>query len=164
MIARASVAFMLGLTFASVAAAPDRHLDVVVDISLKRGVGAADLEVTLTNREDKTIKLYRSSLPWGNVYSMVIVGVELDGSNETLDSGPIIDDAGPDSVLVQPHATTVGSINLLKRLPRLQEALEKSDVVVFWSYQLKTIDGEVSERTGGSVVLSGLRRLPSGER
>ena len=124
---------------------------VVMDVGLQQD--GKRLELRLTNHGTKALEIYRSALPWGNTYSMVVVGVVLHGTNEVIQAPPLIDDPGPDSILFRPSETLTGSIKLFDRFPKLEDALGKSDVIVFWSYQLETVDGATSQRFNGTVTL-----------
>src|ERR1035437_754926 len=107
------------------------------------------LRVTLRSGSETAVRMYRSSLPWGNRYSMVFAGVTPSG--EPLKQRFPIDDPGPTQVTVEPKNSLSGEIALQRIFEDLDTVLKKSDVLVFCAY--KAPDGLGFPRWSGGWVL-----------
>ena len=107
------------------------------------------LRITLRSGSKTAARIYRSSLPWGNRYSMVFAGVTPRGEPLTQDLP--IDDPGPTQVTVEPKSSLSGDIDLQRVFTDLDKELKKSEVIVFWAY--KAPDGLGIPRWSGGWVL-----------
>jgi len=128
-------------------------IPIAVSVTITTSTPDPKLLVQLTNRSAAPLTVYKSALPWGNRYSMIIVGVKLTGLNEILSSSPIIDDPGPERVVIRPGETISGEVSLVHRFANLRDVAEKTDILLLWSYQLQTTDKQKSERLGGWVQI-----------
>jgi hypothetical protein len=113
------------------------------------------IELSLTNASSHPLRLYQADLPWGVRRS---ISITLD-SLRTRECVPPpttepIDDPGPGVATIQPHATISGTLRLDTRFPALKDELSRSDVIAFWSYTVKSVDGVQSEREFGGLLLS----------
>jgi len=113
------------------------------------------IELSLTNASAHPLRLYQADLPWGVRRS---ISITLD-SLRTHECVPpptteSIDDPGPGVATIQPHETISGTIRLDTRFPALNDELSRSDVIAYWSYTVKSVDGGQSEREFGGLLLS----------
>jgi hypothetical protein len=91
------------------------------------------LRVTLHSGAENTATFFKSQLPWGNRYSMVIVAVTPHGG--CLDKELPIDDPGPEEISLAPKALLTGDIDLQWFVRDLNRVTKKSDVQLFWAYE-----------------------------
>lgn len=132
------------------AQASNTMFPITVDVTITSLVPDPKLLVRLTNLSANPLTVYKSSLPWGNRYSMIVVAVRVAGVNEVLPTPPVIDDPGPDRLVIGAGETLSGEINLAHRFANFTSgAGGKGDLLLFWSYQLTTVDHQASERVGG---------------
>lgn len=127
------------------------EIPISVDVKLNRDQPEPTLSIRLTNRSRRIVTIYRSELPWRNQHSMLLVGAALE-SNRLFQTLPLIDDPGPEEVAIGPDQTLEGQINLSRRFSDFRIA--DAGVMLFWSYQFRTIDGERSERKSGSLEVA----------
>lgn len=110
------------------------------------------MHLELKVRGTSAIEIREGSLPWGVRRSIILVGAFADGSG-LADLILYIDDPGPGHITLQPAETVKGTIDLRRRFWHLQEKVRETDVIVFWSYQLKPVGADALERVGGWVLL-----------
>lgn len=113
----------------------------------------ARLKVSVTNESNGDLTLYKSGLPWGNRYSMIVVPVSLAGNNEVVSSVGLIDDPGPGATVIRAGETVSGEIDLARRFHEQWAEVSGKPLLVFWSYQLETSDERKSKRLGGWLEL-----------
>jgi hypothetical protein len=127
---------------------------VSVDASLKHRTAAEFvLEMTLRYTGDKDLRVWNSSLPWGNTYSLILVGVEAHAMATPLEKFLRIDDPVTGDITIKPGQALTGEVDLTQRFRNLTSALNRIDVLIFWSYQLQPIDGKPLPRVGGWLVI-----------
>jgi hypothetical protein len=143
----AGIGFVQGLTEAKMM---ERETKVTVEVT---AAPARTLEVRVTNETPTPITVFRHSLPWSSAYSALLVAVKTDAPGTVLDRSRPIDDPIVGTVTIQPKETVTGEIDLDRRFPGLPDGLRERDVIVFWSHQLQTVDGDLLPRTGGWVLL-----------
>jgi hypothetical protein len=94
------------------------------------------LTVEIQNNSGVEIVASKDSLPWEWRYSLWIKAYAADAGGSPLDERlPISDPSRTESVRMAPGSSMEGHIDLESRFPDLRTALEKHDVVIFWSYQ-----------------------------
>ena len=126
-----------------------------VEIDVRGGISPDyHLDITLINQSAHPLTTYQYSLPWGGRYSILLIAVKTDAGGTVLDRSWPIDDPGPAIVTIKPSETLTGKILLVSRFPGFLEALKERDVVVFWSYQFQSIEGDSLSRVGGCVLFS----------
>jgi hypothetical protein len=113
---------------------------------------ATRLLVELVSSAPDSVDVYESSLPWGNHYSMLLMAVGAE-SGVALERYWPIDDPGDKRVVLRPGEALSGGIDLTSRCAGLREALEKEDIVLFWSFRLKHRQDTNFERVGGWLLL-----------
>ncbi len=128
-----------------------REMKVTVEAT---GTPARKLEMRLTNQSPGPITVFRHSLPWSSAYSALVVAVEADAVGTVLDRSTPVDDPIAGALTIKPNETLTGQIDLDRRFPSLSHELKERDVIVFWSHQLQTTDGDPLPRTGGWTLLS----------
>jgi hypothetical protein len=100
---------------------------------------AMDSKIPLTVRiklqcgTESNVTLYKSQLPWGSTYSIILVAVTANG--QYLKKELPIDDPSPEQITLDPKESIEGSIDLRKVFHNLDEVLKRSDVHLFWAYQ-----------------------------
>ncbi len=98
--------------------------------------GEPALHFIVTNTSSVPLSLAESGLPWGNAYSVNVVGIRPNG--KALPPSYPIDDPGVGDVALQPKATLEGNYFLHRALQGAREALGASDLIVLWSYGATT--------------------------
>lgn len=114
---------------------------------------ATRLLVELVSDAPESVRLYESKLPWGNHYSMLLVAVGAE-SGLTLERYWPIDDPGDKEVVLRRGEALSGEVDLTTRFVGFKEALEKEDIVLFWSFRLKHRQATRFERVGGWLLLA----------
>lgn len=125
---------------------------VDMDVKLSRE-GDYTLVIKLANRSRAALSVYEHSLPWEGWNSILLVAVQTDAVGTPLEAVRPVDIPGPTVTTLQPEKALEGKISLTKRFPGLTEALQKRDVIVFWSYQLQPLKGSALERSGGWLLI-----------
>ena len=129
----------------------NRHL--LMEVNLAPSPKETTLEIGLTAKGAKPIRLYQDSLPWESRYSMVLIAVKANRTGDLLKKYMPVDDPGVTVVVLNPGQPMKGRIALNKRFPDLVQTLQESDVLLFWSYQLEPLDGAPLERQGGWLLI-----------
>lgn len=94
------------------------------------------LAVEIQNNSGVEIVASKDSLPWEWRYSLWVKAYSVDAGGSPLDERlPISDPSRIERVRMPPGSRLEGHIELESRFPELRTALEKHDVVIFWSYQ-----------------------------
>ena len=125
-----SATFLLLLFFAAPGGGQTVPAGIQVEMNPQKPLW---LRVTLESLAGTRVSLYKSRLPWGSRYSMVLAAVTPSG--QYLDKELIIDDPSPEKVSLDPKGSLTGDINLQKAFRGLDGALRKSDVLLFWAYE-----------------------------
>jgi hypothetical protein len=115
------------------------------------------LHVSLTNTSGQVVEVFRSDLPWESRHSMILVLVEVHAGNITVPEIHPTDSPIVGEQTIGPGEILEGQILLEDRFPDLAKVLAHSDVIAFWSYQLKAIKGPGLPRTGGWVFIPKLK-------
>ena len=113
------------------------------------------LDVTLKNGTDRAIEFANARLPWGDRYSMVVVGL-----NPAVQWHPLRAVEEPSAlilgtVLIEPGQSLAGQINLTEYVDGIAKHLSASDVTVLWRYDLPVGDQTTPEtRLNGRLLLA----------
>lgn len=91
------------------------------------------LRVELRSGADTRVTIYKSRLPWGSAYSMILVAVMPDG--QIVNKELPVDDPTPVQVSLDAKELIKGEIDLRKVFRGLDKVLKKSDVQLFWAYE-----------------------------
>src|SRR5215469_16326180 len=84
------------------------------------------LRVELRSGAETRMSVFKSRLPWGSAYSMILVAVMPDG--QTLKKELPVDDPSPDQVTLNPKEAIQGQIDLRKIFRGLDDVLRRTDV------------------------------------
>jgi len=104
------------------------------------------LTISLTNDgDDFDCPLAR--LPWRHWHSMTLLVVQKTG--QPIPFQEYIDDPVPGNITLKRNQTIEGSVDLDARFPQLTEVLSSNGLDVFWSFELRTLNGNASNRVGG---------------
>lgn len=151
--ARAFFLAFLGLLPAgscAVAALPSTPSGVRIDVSATlTDAGEPTVRFALTNRSDTVIDVYTRDLPWGSVKSLTITAIEASYPGTVIPREPRLQLSIPQVVRIMPGETIDGKIELRSFFPDVKHHLSVDDVLVLWSFQLRTCDGEQSNRVVG---------------
>ena len=98
------------------------------------------------------MEVYRASLPWATVQSLVLVAVKLDALGTVVEQRFPIDDPSAEVITLAPGQVLEGAVPLDPRFPGLAAARRKRDVMVFWTWQLETVQGASFPRSSGAVL------------
>lgn len=129
-------------------ASPGIRLDVQWDPARPTTVS-----VVLTSDLPTVVQVFKSDLPWGNRYSMILEAV-LTRGDVALEKYFPLDDPGDASIQVQPGASLRGEIDLRGRFVDAEKVFGRKEVVLFWTYQLKSQQGTAVGRVGGWLLAS----------
>lgn len=109
------------------------------------------LKVELVNRTLKTLHLSTARLPCN---SIVFVPVKLAETGGNVISKLDVPGHIPsESIVIGPWKSIQGTIDVHHDFPELLTDLRRSDVQLFWTYQLKDISGTSYDRKSGSLLL-----------
>lgn len=129
--------------------------DLVVAVSLDRSQSDLGMMIQLTSKSKGPLRIYESDLPWAHWNSLVLTAVKPKRGGEVLKNPRAlpIDDPGPRTLVLAPGTTVQGRISLDKRFPDISQEIQRSDILIFWSYQLTPIDAAQLERAGGWFLI-----------
>jgi hypothetical protein len=120
-----------------------------------------DMVISLASKRGASVSMTDTELPWGNWTSIALALVEAR-SNEALHI-PVwpLEGLGTSTETLRPREELKGSFSLSERFPKLEEVLRKSDVIVFWSFQLKPrFDFETGVRPPAFERIGGWTLIP----
>jgi len=127
---------------------------ISMEVELDQSTDDLQLNVRLTSNLKAPVKTSESFLPWGSWYSMVLIGVKDKIDGVVLNKkGQPIDDPSADSVTIKPGIPITGKISLSNRFDGLVEALDESDVIIFWCYRLWVDEDIPDTRAGGWLLI-----------
>ena len=153
------VVLMVFIGYAATGASSDPSLS---DLSLiaspgRSPNGAWSMKFELQNTGDRPLVLSESSLPWKGPRDLLLVTTLLNSAHTRLAEFDMPHQASPPTFLtLNPGDTLEGSVNLSARFPGLTAAVQESDVVVFWSHQIRSMENQSLPRLNGGVVISRL--------
>jgi hypothetical protein len=112
------------------------------------------LQFDLRYTGETPLVVYEGSLPWKNPRDLLLVACALNASDARLvPADTPVRDVPPNPLTLNPGDTLSGSVNLSARLPGLTEAVQASDIVLFWSHELKSADKQSLPRLNGGAVI-----------
>lgn len=116
-------------------------------------IGRTRIRVSLEYSGEGSIEVYTSALPWSNFDSIILVAVEANAIGAPLPHELVIDDPAPSTVVIEPGERLHGDIDLASRFATLDKELTLHDIILFWSYEMRTVDNSVLPRVGGWIQL-----------
>lgn len=123
-----------------------------VDMEYILATKAPSLLFTITNISKSDLIFNAADLPWGNRYSVLIIGSTK--SQPCLQQTHFIDDPRPDSITIKSGEKVQGTIALKKHIENFDEVLRKEDVLLFWHYEAKTKDTKEVGQYGGWIKVN----------
>lgn len=111
------------------------------------------MQITVVNSGRRALRFYEADLPWATRHSMVLVAITNDRERTRLDEALTIDDPGPRRLTLEPGGKMSGTIDLVGRFPKLLRTLQERPVILFWTYQTKTLDDENTTRASDALVI-----------
>lgn len=112
------------------------------------------LQFDLRYTGETPLVVYEGSLPWKSPRDLLLVACALNASNTRL--APVDTpkpDLPPSSLTLNPGDTLSGSVNLSASFPGLTEAVQASDIVLFWSHEMKSAEKQSLPRLNGGAVI-----------
>ena len=128
----------------------------LVDLKMEFRNGASPrLDISITNKGAKEIRIVKLWLPWNSRFSMNLLLIRADGSMDQLKDSweGRIDDPARLFETLKPNQTVKGQIDLQKRFPGFQDAISVNGIDVFWSYRPRDFDRTPLKRTGGWLYI-----------
>lgn len=144
-------AMILISAFQSLSAQPlvTQEKDVSVDARLIVSEGRPEIKFEIGNKSNRSIPLYRNSLPWVNrVGALSIRAYRADPElSDIAIVGKSHDLVG--NVDLLPGESKAGSVDLCSRIPLLDEASRKFAVIILWVYTPRSPDkNDLGPRSG----------------
>lgn len=156
----ACVALTLALSFAQQGWANDTEYPIAIEAAgIERSDHRIYLDMRVWNCSNKPLTMERSNLPWGVSLGRGLVIYEAY-TGKALEQETPIEDFPYRSYTIPSGGSIAGKIDLYWYFPKLAEAKDMRDLVVFWVYQPLGREGvPVGRKFGGMVPLdSGLFR------
>jgi hypothetical protein len=142
------------LAFSLPAAADTQCTDQVCLAVHAQDTDPLTLDVELTNRGNRTIRMLKAYLPWNYHGSIMLLVARLGSSEGRLKEQLPVQDPGPDSIELVPGQVLKGRIDLRRRFWDIEEQSKAHDLILFWSYALKPQGEPALDRVSGGVVIS----------
>jgi hypothetical protein len=111
------------------------------------------LDIKVSNSGRVPVSVSRTSLPWAQADAIILAAVTADRKQKRLDQIFPVQDAMPDVVEIRPGDLASGRVSLTVHFPSLSTVLQRNDVVISWSFQLRGSDGVNLQRQAGGLVL-----------
>lgn len=148
------LALALGLGSPSVSSGESNEL--MIDVSIERsGTNEYSLHIHLKNNGSAILTLEEQLLPWGNTKSMGIVAVKNDLGYGLIERALDFDDPVHQDIQIKPGQSLEGKVSLAD-FGNLHKERLKSDVIIFWTYEMLLREGRRLPRSGGWLVLTKL--------
>jgi len=112
------------------------------------------LNVSLTNVANVPLNIYQGALPWEFRYNLQLLAVKAFLPEGILEEAlPVVDPGGLKEIQMQPGEMLRGTISLNERFNTLSQDVKKRDIIIFWTYQLETVNGTKLDRLGGWLMI-----------
>jgi hypothetical protein len=116
--------------------------------------GVWRLQFDLRYTGETPLVVYEGSLPWKSPRELLLIACALNAADARLAPAEApTRDLPPNSLTLNPGDTLSGSVDLSARLPGLAEAIQASDVVLFWSHEMKSAEKQSLPRLNGGAVI-----------
>lgn len=115
--------------------------------------GDVKLRFSLENNSATLILTQGASTPWGNLYSTSLILAVPTAVPSPLNRVHAIDDPSPNFLDIPAGSRLTGSLDLSQMFPDIDRIRKVSEILVFWSYRLRDINGVFSRRFGGMLVI-----------
>ena len=121
---------------------------------IRQGNGAWLLQFELRYTGEAPLIVDERSLPWRSPRELLIEAFQLNPAGTRLAHPESrTRDLPRASMTLNPGDTVSGQVNLSARLPELAAVIRESDVVLFWSHQMRSGDSQTLPRLNGGVVI-----------
>jgi len=143
--------FMAPLAFADAEAGDPPGLNV--EVSLVASEKLPTLQFKISNPITNTIEFNSADLPWASRYSIILTMVENDAGHTVIaEELPVVDPI-MGTQKMPPGGVLEGKVILHTRFRDLLNVLTRREVILFWSYQLKPLNGPAFPRCGGWLLI-----------
>ncbi len=116
--------------------------------------GTWRLPFELSYSGENSLVVSERSLPWKSPRNLLLVAVPLNASRRPLVGSDSLDPDLPSaSLTLNPGDSLSGSVNVSARFPDLAAAIRETDVMIFWSHQLRASEAPAFPRLAGGVLL-----------
>lgn len=116
--------------------------------------GGWRLQFDLRYTGESPLVLSEASLPWKNPQNLLLVACTPGAADACLAAADLpVRDLPPTFLTLNPGDTLSGSVNVSARFPGLATASRSSDVILFWSHEVKPAESKSVPRLHGGVVL-----------
>jgi len=123
-------------------------LDLTAKVECKNG---CELELELKNISENSLEFYRGLLTRDSIVLVVMKGNSYSGA---LDELSVSDNPSPGVITINPGDKYVRRIDLQRIYPTLKSDLGGSDLILFWSSEIKTVGSKSRGfRFGGYIVI-----------
>ena len=108
----------------------------------------------ITNYSDHKLTLKRANIPWLSAYSLEFIVVKtnsVDGKTSTIQMAlPVIDPPVGD-IVIPPHTTATGTLNLAPLFRTLEKESMTNDVLIRWTYVMR--QQRLSKTFSGKILI-----------
>lgn len=127
--------------------------EIILDLSVeyRKKEKGHFLQVSLANK-GRQFETYVSRLPWSHWHSLTIHLSRKNG--QIIPAQEFIDDPLPGTTTVKQGQLLKGEIALQQRFPGIGDIITEEPLDLFWVYELKSVDGASSNRTGGWISIT----------
>ncbi len=116
--------------------------------------GAWRLQFEMRYNGDSPLVVSERSLPWKSPRELLLLARQLNAANTPVAERELPASDAPETyVTLNPGDVLSGSVNLSGRLPGLGTANRETDVIIFWSHQVRSTDNPAMPRLSGGVVI-----------
>ncbi len=116
--------------------------------------GTWRLQFELSYSGEKSLLVSERSLPWKSPSDLLLVAIPLNVARSPLAAPESSGSPPPSATLtLSPGDSLSGSVNVSARFPGLAAAIRETDVMLFWSHQLRASDAPSLPRLAGGVLL-----------
>ena len=152
------VYILLPILLSSLLYAQDsREINPTVEVRVEPTNTASELllEVVIQNKGSTPIIVDVDALPWLNTSSLILVVGAVKGFRfEPLPIMLRIADLAMDKMVIPAGGSLRGRVDLDDQYHTMKSDLTKTDVAVFWTYQLIPLEGSPSKRFGGWILFN----------
>jgi hypothetical protein len=124
-----------------------------VEVSLAASESSPTIRFKISNPTTNAMEFNSADLPWASRYSVILTLVENDaGHTVVAEELPVVDPVvGTQSI--PPGGVLQGKVVLSVRFRDLLKVLTRHEIILFWSYQPKPLNGPAPPRCGGWLVI-----------
>jgi hypothetical protein len=112
--------------------------------------------MTVTNESGAAVEINEAWLPWGHLYTTALVALwpaDPGDRGRTLERTTVQANPFGSVVTIRPGESRTGDIALDRQFPDLRAWLERSQIILFWSYVPRYTTRVEGPRTGGWLVI-----------